>query len=105
LLAVFYPWELGDKADPFASAPAGIKPEWYFLGPFEMLRLIPSKIFGFDGELFGVLGIGFGMLLWALFPWWDRRSNEKGRPMWVVIVGVLVVLGFGALTYLGWRAQ
>ena len=27
ILAVFFPWELGVKADPFASAPAGIKPE------------------------------------------------------------------------------
>ena len=30
-LAAFFPWELGIKADPFASAPAGIRPEWYFL--------------------------------------------------------------------------
>jgi quinol-cytochrome oxidoreductase complex cytochrome b subunit len=30
-LAAIFPWELGEKADPFASAPAGIRPEWYFL--------------------------------------------------------------------------
>jgi cytochrome b6 len=30
-LAAYYPWELGVKADPFAPAPAGIRPEWYFL--------------------------------------------------------------------------
>ena len=28
ILAVFFPWELGKKADPFAPAPIGIKPEW-----------------------------------------------------------------------------
>ncbi len=27
-LAALFPWELGEKADPFASAPAGIRPEW-----------------------------------------------------------------------------
>jgi cytochrome b6 len=30
-LALFYPWELGKKADPFAVVPPGIRPEWYFL--------------------------------------------------------------------------
>ena len=40
----FFPWELGEKADPFASAPAGIRPEWYFLAPFYTLKLIPSHV-------------------------------------------------------------
>ncbi len=30
-LAALFPWELGIKADPFGPAPAGIKPEWYFM--------------------------------------------------------------------------
>src|SRR5689334_14154123 len=30
-LAAIFPWELGQKADAFAPAPTGIKPEWYFL--------------------------------------------------------------------------
>src|SRR6476660_169484 len=34
LLAAIYPADLGKKADPFGSAPAGIKPEWYFLAQF-----------------------------------------------------------------------
>lgn len=33
-LAALMPWELGTKADPFAPAPAGIRPEWYFLAVF-----------------------------------------------------------------------
>ena len=36
-LAALLPWELGVKADPFAPAPAGIKPEWYFLFMFQKL--------------------------------------------------------------------
>ena len=42
ILAVFFPWELGRKADPFASAPAGIKPEWYFLFMFQTLKYFPA---------------------------------------------------------------
>ena len=45
-LAALFPWSLGVKADPFASAPAGIKPEWYFLFMFQTLKLIPAKVLG-----------------------------------------------------------
>jgi len=38
LLAVFYPWELGHKADPLMPAPMGIKPEWYFMFMFQTLK-------------------------------------------------------------------
>ena len=44
ILAVFFPWELGAKADAFASAPAGIRPEWYFLFMFQTLKYFPSQI-------------------------------------------------------------
>ena len=37
-LAALFPWELGQKADPFGSAPEGIKPEWYFLFMFQALE-------------------------------------------------------------------
>jgi cytochrome b6 len=30
-LAALFPWELGEKADPFAPASANIRPEWYFV--------------------------------------------------------------------------
>jgi cytochrome b6 len=46
-----FPWNLGVKADPFVSAPAGIKPEWYFLFMFQTLKLIPSKVWFVDGEV------------------------------------------------------
>ncbi len=37
-LAVVSPWEIGVKADPLASAPLGIKPEWYFWAQFQLLK-------------------------------------------------------------------
>ena len=37
-LAAYFPAELGKKADPFLPAPAGIKPEWYFMFMFQSLK-------------------------------------------------------------------
>jgi cytochrome b6 len=49
-LAALFPWELGVKADPFAPAPAGIRPEWYFMFMFQTLKLAPSHILFFEGN-------------------------------------------------------
>jgi cytochrome b6 len=57
-LAAIFPWELGVKADPFASAPAGIHPEWYFLFMFQTLKYLPAKVLFLEGELVGLLGFG-----------------------------------------------
>ena len=42
-LAAIFPWELGTKADAFAAAPAGIRPEWYFLFMFQTLKYLPVQ--------------------------------------------------------------
>src|SRR3990172_997409 len=81
ILAVFFPWELGQKADAFAPAPAGIKPEWYFMFMFQTLKYIPARLFIIDGELFGILMFGLAGLLWTIVPFWDAKSSrgEKNR--------------------------
>ena len=102
ILAVFFPWELGKKADPFAPAPAGIKPEWYFLFMFQTLKYIPGKLWLFDGEVFGIMLFGLAGLLWLLIPFWDRKSlrGEKNRLM--TYAGIVVVLYIILLTTIGW---
>jgi cytochrome b6 len=67
-LAALFPWNLGVKADPFTPAPAGIKPEWYFLFMFQTLKLIPAKVWLIDGEVLGVLAFGVIGLLWLMLP-------------------------------------
>src|SRR3990170_4696487 len=37
-LATLVPLELGEKADPLAPAPPGLKPEWYFVFMYQALR-------------------------------------------------------------------
>lgn len=104
ILAVFFPWELGKKADAFASAPAGIKPEWYFLFMFQTLKYIPGKLWFFDGEVFGILLFGVGGLLWTLVPFWDRKSSRGEQNKAITYVGLFVIFYIIVLTILGWTA-
>jgi cytochrome b6 len=93
-LAAFYPWELGQKADPFAPVPAGIRPEWYFLAMFQVLKLLPSHIFGIEGELVGVIGFSLAGLVLLLVPFLDRQTarGEPGRIFTVLAAIALVFM-------------
>jgi cytochrome b6 len=103
-LAALFPWELGEKADPFASAPAGIRPEWYFLAPFYTLKLIPSHIFGMEGELVGFAGFALIALFWAALPLWATDRNGMVRVRRVTGVGILLLAYYSTFSILGyWR--
>lgn len=102
VLAVFFPWELGNKADPFAPAPAGIRPEWYFLFMFQTLKFIPAKILFMDGEVLGVLAFGLAALLWVLVPFWDRKSARGQKSRLITYFGLFAVVFILIFTILGW---
>jgi len=93
-LALFFPWELGEKADAFAPVPAAIRPEWYFLAMFHTLKLIPSHVLGVEGEVLGVMGFGLAAVLLILVPFLDRRASH-GEPS-----PAFTALGLAALVYL-----
>ncbi len=91
-LAAFYPWELGNKADPFAVVPVGIRPEWYFLAMFHTLKLVPSHVLGFEGERLGVMAFGLAALFLVLVPFLDRRASRGERsPMFTVLAAAGLV--------------
>jgi len=104
-LAAFFPAHLGEKADPFASAPEGIKPEWYFMFMFQTLKYLPAHILGIEGELVGVLAFGLGGVILLLVPFLDRASARgEDRSTWrnIALVALLYIL---ILTYLGYTAN
>ena len=103
-LAAFFPWELGVKADPFASAPAGIRPEWYFMFMFETLKFLPAKIGPIAGELVGVLGFGLAGLVWTFLPFFDRESHGRGTR-WIAGAGVFALTYIIAMTMYGYLAK
>lgn len=90
------------KANP-ALTPADIKPEWYFLPFFAMLRAIPSK-------RLGALVVWAAMWCFFLLPFIDRsdiRSNRY-RPVkkWLDVIFFVnfIYMGYlGNYPPFGWR--
>jgi len=104
LLAVFFPWELGNKADPLASAPAGIRPEWYFMFMFQTLKYIPGHVGPIDGELLGVFLFSIAGGFWLIIPFLDRKSSAGQKSRWLTYAGIFVVMYVIIFTIVGWLA-
>jgi len=101
-LAVFFPWELGAKADPFVPAPEGIRPEWYFMFMFQTLKMLPAHILFLEGEVVGVLGFGILAIAWALVPFWEIKSKPGKKPRPMTIIGIVVIAYILVLTIIGY---
>jgi cytochrome b6 len=100
VICVFSPWEVGQKADPFAPTPVGIKPEWYFTFLFTTLKLVPAHIFSVEGEVLAILSFMLGGLLWLLVPYLDRRAGREMKSPVFSFVGFVIVLYIVVLTAL-----
>jgi cytochrome b6 len=103
-LAALFPWELGEKADPFAPAYADIRPEWYFVFMFQTLKLIPGgAIAGVEYEALAILGFGLGAGLLLLVPFLDRAGTGRGSAAFGVL-GAAVVAYMVGMTAWGYRS-
>jgi cytochrome b6 len=69
-------WELGLKADPLAPAYPGIKPEWYFLWIYQLLKEFPPHLMGMEGPQAALAMVTVILGVWALLPFLDRRSRR-----------------------------
>nr|YP_009034439.1 cytochrome b [Phycodurus eques]WIL09898.1 cytochrome b [Phycodurus eques]WIL09911.1 cytochrome b [Phycodurus eques]WIL09924.1 cytochrome b [Phycodurus eques]WIL09976.1 cytochrome b [Phycodurus eques]WIL09989.1 cytochrome b [Phycodurus eques] len=101
LLALFSPNLLGDPdnftpANPLVTPPH-IKPEWYFLFAYAILRSIPNK-------LGGVLALLFSILVLMLVPLL-HTSKQRGltfRPLsqllfWALVADMLILTWIGGM--------
>jgi cytochrome b6 len=104
-LAAYLPAELGQKADPFAPAPSGIKPEWYFMFMFQTLKYLPPHILGLEGEMVGIMGFAVAGVLLLILPLLDRRS-ARGEPSPLFTwIGVGIIAYIVVLTVLGYTVD
>jgi len=95
-LALLWPAELAPRANVLIT-PSGIKPEWYFLGLFQLIKIIP--------ELAGIAVPGVVILLLVVLPFVDRspERNPRYKPVTttialIIIVALVVLTIWGAVT-------
>ncbi len=103
--AALFPWSLGQKADLFAPAPPGIRPEWYFMFMFETLKMVPGGEFlGVEYEVIPIILFSLGGLVLVLVPFLDRRVNRDGRSPLFTAVGWIAVAYMVGLTAWGYQS-
>jgi quinol-cytochrome oxidoreductase complex cytochrome b subunit len=112
LAAAFLPWKLGEPAGE--STPEHIKPEWYFLPVYQLLKYFDAESVGSipllgrlkmareAPEVFGIVAINLAGMAFLLLPLLDRsRERAMGkRPLFAAIASVSIV-GLALLGVLG----
>jgi cytochrome b6-f complex subunit 4 len=101
IVALFKPVGLGEPADPL-NTPLHVKPEWYFLALYQILKKIPAMVLGIQGK---VIGVALPILLVGLILVWpfidhkpDMSKSIYRYRMAFVILAVLIII---ALTIWG----
>ena len=93
LVGLFSPVGLQDPADPM-STPAHVKPEWYFLALYQVLKYIPKGV----GAAIPVVLAGL-MIIW---PFINRKPDiSKKNSRIRAIVTLIIILVLMALTIWG----
>jgi len=101
ILSFYFPTHLGEPADPLSPTPIGIKPEWYFLFTFQLLKLFPAHILWFEGEHIGIIGFGIVGILIFLVPFLDKKSAKDERSPAFTIIGWFMIATIVGLTIWG----
>jgi cytochrome b6 len=95
-------WELGQKADPLAPAFPGIKPEWYFLWIYQLLREFPPHLLGLEGPQLCLLLVSILLGIWAIVPWLDRKARRGEHSSAFTDFGAGALLFIAFLTLKAW---
>jgi len=95
ILASLFPAGLEPKADPLVT-PEHIKPEWYFLAVYQLLKLVPEEA--------GVIAPIALVLVIVVLPLLDRNQEVRPRRRPIAIFcALLLLVALAVLTYFGGR--
>jgi len=101
IVGLIKPVGLGEPADPL-NTPLHVKPEWYFLSLYQVLKKIPAMVLGIQGKTLGVVLPIILVALVFLWPFIDSRPDKTRKVYWFrlafVIFAVLLII---ALTIWG----
>ena len=91
-IGLFLPVGLGVPADPM-DTPAHVKPEWYFLAFYQILKYIPKT----TGVLLLIIGV-FGLIM---LPFIDRKPDKSKKAYRIrfalVAVGLIIAIALSLL--------
>jgi cytochrome b6 len=91
-IAMIFPWGLGEEADLLKPAPEGIKPEWYFLPLYQTMKIVPSRVWFFDGEALVNLVFMVGGLILIALPFYDRKSRSNMQNKLIKYCGIAIII-------------
>jgi quinol-cytochrome oxidoreductase complex cytochrome b subunit len=101
-LAVVMPSELGQEIDYLKPAPQGVKPDWFFLWVYQILKWLPTYVAGIEGEVVGIVGLAAAALCIAFAPFIDRKSQRGELSPAFTIIGIISLLVFVICTLIGY---
>lgn len=93
ILGLVAPVELEEPANPMVT-PDHVKPEWYFLALYQLLKYIPKTI----GVLFPILGL----LLVFIWPFLAKKEDNKKQMRTRFIGSIIFLVIVVAMTIWGW---
>lgn len=91
VLGMLFPVGLQPPADPL-NTPLHVKPEWYFLALYQILKFVPSSVLGIEGPMFAVTMIVVAVIVVAIWPFLDRKEDSKRAMRMRAIITVLGVI-------------
>lgn len=91
IAGLIQPVGLGEPADPL-NTPLHVKPEWYFLSLYQVLKKIPPMVLGIQGKTIGVVVpiILVGLIL--IWPFIDAKPDKSRKTYWIRMAIVIVAL-------------
>lgn len=91
----------GEPADPL-NTPLHVKPEWYFLALYQILKKIPPMLLGIEGKIVGVVIpiVLVGLILF--WPFLDIKPDKSKKAYRIRLAfAIFAVITIIALTIWG----
>ncbi len=86
IIGLFIPVGLQPPADPM-NTPAHVKPEWYFLALYQIIKFLPKT----TGAVLPVIFAGI-VLIWPFLDNKPDKSKKTARTRFIVISVLMVIL-------------
>ncbi len=93
VIGLAFPVGLEEPADPM-NTPEHVKPEWYFLGLYQLLKYVPKTV--------GVLIPIIGVIILMIWPFIDSKEDTHKQMRVRIISSIIFCLLLIGSTIWGW---